>query len=78
MNSLGYNVRAVMTTCFLQSSGAQLIKALRKLGFDVIRIKGSRSFPPTRRWAWHGSTVHRGETIGRGSCSNTARIATFT
>jgi predicted RNA binding protein YcfA (HicA-like mRNA interferase family) len=47
-------------------SGAQLIKALRKLGFDVVRIKGSHHFlqhPDGRRTV---VPVHRGETIGRG------------
>lgn len=47
-------------------TGAQLIKTLRKLGFAVIRIKGSHHF---LRHADGRSTVvpvHRGETIGRG------------
>lgn len=47
-------------------SGTQLIRALRKLGFEVIRIKGSHHF---LRHADGRSTVvpvHRGETIGRG------------
>lgn len=47
-------------------SGAQLIRALRKLGFEVIRIKGSHHF---LRHADGRSTVvpvHRSETIGRG------------
>jgi len=32
---------------FASVSGAQLIKALRKLGFEVIRIKSSHHFPPS-------------------------------
>jgi len=47
-------------------SGAQLVRALRKLGFDVIRIKGSHHF--LRRPDGRSTVVpvHRGETIGRG------------
>jgi predicted RNA binding protein YcfA (HicA-like mRNA interferase family) len=47
-------------------SGAQLIKALRKFGFEVIRIKGSHHFlrhPDGRSTV---VPVHRGEIIGRG------------
>lgn len=47
-------------------TGSQLIKALRKLGFDVIRMKGSHHFlrhPDGRSTV---IPVHRGETIGRG------------
>ena len=51
---------------FPSVTGSQLIKAVRKLGFEVIRTKGSHNFlrHPDGR-----STVipaHRGETIGRG------------
>lgn len=51
---------------FSSVSGAQLIKALRKLGFEVIRIKGSHHF--LRHADGRGTVVpvHRGETIGRG------------
>ena len=54
---------------FPSITGIQLIRALRKLGFAVIRIKGSHHFlqHPDGR-----STVvpaHRGETIGRGLLS---------
>jgi predicted RNA binding protein YcfA (HicA-like mRNA interferase family) len=47
-------------------SGAQLIKALRRLGFGVVRVKGSHHFlqhPDGRRTV---VPVHRGETIGLG------------
>jgi predicted RNA binding protein YcfA (HicA-like mRNA interferase family) len=51
---------------FPSVTGSQLVKALRKLGFEVIRAKGGHHFlrHPDGR-----STVipaHRGETIGRG------------
>jgi len=51
---------------FPSISGAQLIRALRKLGFEEIRSKGSHHFlrhPDGRRTV---VPVHRGETIGRG------------
>lgn len=53
-------------SAFPSVSGAQLIKALRKLGFEVIRIKGSHHF--LRHADGRGTVVpaHRGETIGRG------------
>lgn len=47
-------------------TGVQLIKALRRFGFEVIRTKGSHHF---LRHADGRCTVvpaHRGETIGRG------------
>jgi predicted RNA binding protein YcfA (HicA-like mRNA interferase family) len=47
-------------------SGAQLIKALRKLGFEVIRIKGSHHFVQHPDGRCTVVPVHRGETIGRG------------
>ena len=46
--------------------GTQLIKALQKAGFEVVRIKGSHHFlrhPDARRTV---VPVHRGETIGPG------------
>ena len=51
---------------FPSVSGAQLIRALGKVGFVVIRVKGSHHFlghPDGRRTV---VPVHRGETIGRG------------
>jgi predicted RNA binding protein YcfA (HicA-like mRNA interferase family) len=51
---------------FPSVTGSQLIKALLKLGFEVIRTKGSHHFlrhPDGRSTV---IPVHRGETIGRG------------
>ena len=51
---------------FPSVSGRQLIKVLRKLEFEVIRVKGSHHFlrhPDGRATV---VPVHRGETIGRG------------
>ena len=53
-------------TTFPAVTGAQLIKALRRLGFEVIRVRGSHHFlqhPDGRRTV---VPVHRGEVIGRG------------
>lgn len=46
--------------------GSQLIKALRRLGFGVIRIKGSHHFLQHPDGRCTVVPVHRGETIGRG------------
>ncbi|KDA54443.1 hypothetical protein EG19_12065 [Thermoanaerobaculum aquaticum] len=46
--------------------GQELIAALRKAGFEVLRVKGSHHFlqhPDGRRTV---VPVHRGETIGPG------------
>ena len=47
-------------------NGTQLIKALRRCGFDVIRIKGSHHFLRHPDGRCTVVPVHRGETIGRG------------
>jgi predicted RNA binding protein YcfA (HicA-like mRNA interferase family) len=60
-------------TIFPAVTGSQLIKALRRLGFEVIRTKGSHHFlrhPDGRSTV---IPVHRGETIGRGLLSQILR-----
>ena len=47
-------------------SGKALIKALRKNGFDVIRIKGSHHFLRHSDGRCTVVPVHSGETIGPG------------
>ncbi|MCX6356870.1 MAG: type II toxin-antitoxin system HicA family toxin [Candidatus Aureabacteria bacterium] len=47
-------------------AGGQLIKALQRLGFEVIRIKGSHHFPRHPDGRCTVVPVHRKETIGRG------------
>ena len=47
-------------------SGAQLIRALRKLGFEVIRINGRHHFLQHPDGRCTLVPVHRGETSGRG------------
>ena len=46
--------------------GAQLIKALGRMGFVIIRIKGSHHFLRHLDGRSTVVPVHRGETIGRG------------
>jgi predicted RNA binding protein YcfA (HicA-like mRNA interferase family) len=47
-------------------SGVQLIKALKKFGFKVARIKGSHHFLQHLDGRCTVIPVHRGETVGRG------------
>jgi predicted RNA binding protein YcfA (HicA-like mRNA interferase family) len=51
---------------FPSVSGTQLIRALRKLGFEEIRIKGSHHFLRHPDGRCTVVPAHRGETIGRG------------
>ncbi len=51
---------------FPSLTASQLIKALRKLGFEVVRIKGSHHFLQHPDGRCTVVPVHRGETIGRG------------
>lgn len=47
-------------------NGKQLVKALRHLGFEVVRIKGSHHFLQHSDGRCTVVPIHRGETIGRG------------
>ncbi|MCR4437640.1 MAG: type II toxin-antitoxin system HicA family toxin [bacterium] len=47
-----------------QLKGQELIAALRKAGFEVIRIKGSHHFLRHPEGRCTVVPVHRGETIG--------------
>lgn len=51
---------------FPAPTAVQLIKALRKMGFEVTRTKGSHHFLQHRDGRCTVVPVHRGETIGRG------------
>jgi predicted RNA binding protein YcfA (HicA-like mRNA interferase family) len=46
--------------------GYRLIKALRKMGFEVIRTKGSHHFLQHTDGRCTVVPVHSGETLGRG------------
>ncbi len=47
-------------------TGLQLLKALRRLGFGLIRVKGSHHFLRHPDGRCTVVPIHRGETIGRG------------
>lgn len=53
-------------TTFPSVSGNRLIKALKKFGFEVMRIKGSHHFLQHQDGRCTVVPVHRNETIGRG------------
>jgi predicted RNA binding protein YcfA (HicA-like mRNA interferase family) len=47
-------------------TGKHLIKALKKIGFDVVRRKGSHNFLQHSDGRCTVVPLHTGETIGRG------------
>jgi predicted RNA binding protein YcfA (HicA-like mRNA interferase family) len=51
---------------FPSITGSRLIKALRKSGFEVLRIKGSHHFLQHPDGRCTVVPVHQGETLGRG------------
>ena len=59
-------------------TGTQLIKALNKLGFVVIRVKGSHHFLRHPDGRCTVVPVHRGETIGRGLLAQILRDCELT
>ena len=59
-------------------TGAQLIKALRKFGFDIVRIKGSHHFLQHPDGRCTVVPVHRGETIGSGLLAQILRDCDLT
>jgi predicted RNA binding protein YcfA (HicA-like mRNA interferase family) len=63
---------------FTAPTGAQLIKALGKLGFEVVRIRGSHRFLRHEDGRCTTVPVHRGETIGRGLLAQILRDCEIT
>ena len=59
-------------------SGAQLIKALRGMGFEVVRVKGSHHFVRHADGRCTVVPVHRGENIGRGLLAQILRDCELT
>jgi predicted RNA binding protein YcfA (HicA-like mRNA interferase family) len=51
---------------FPSITGINLIRVLRKFGFEVIRKKGSHHFLQHKDGRCTVVLIHRGETIGRG------------
>ena len=59
-------------------TGAQLIKSLRRHGFEVIRIKGSHRFLRHSDGRCTVVPVHSGEAIGRGLLAQICRDCELT
>lgn len=59
-------------------TGQQVIAALRKAGFQVIRIKGSHHFLAHSDGRHTAVPVHQGETIGPGLLSQILRDVEIT
>jgi len=53
-------------TTFPAPTGSELVRALRKLGFEVVRTRGSHRFLRHPDGRVTVVPVHRGETLGRG------------
>jgi predicted RNA binding protein YcfA (HicA-like mRNA interferase family) len=60
-------------TTFPAVTGRRLIKALKKLGFEVVRRKGSHHFLRHIDGRCTVVPIHAGETIGRGLLSQIIR-----
>jgi predicted RNA binding protein YcfA (HicA-like mRNA interferase family) len=65
-------------TAFPSIAGSRLIRALRKLGFEVIRIKGSHHFVQHQDGRCTVVPLHRGESIGRGLLAQILRDCDIT
>jgi predicted RNA binding protein YcfA (HicA-like mRNA interferase family) len=63
---------------FPSLSGERLIKALRKQGFAVIRIRGSHHFLRHPDGRCTVVPVHRGETVGPGLLAQILRDCDLT
>lgn len=59
-------------------TGQQLISALRKAGFEVLRVRGSHHFLRHSDGRCTVIPVHRGETIGPGLLSKILRDCDMT
>lgn len=65
-------------TTFPSITGSRLIRALRKFGFKVIRVKGSHHFLQHSDGRCTVVPVHKGESIGRGLLSQILRDCDIT
>jgi predicted RNA binding protein YcfA (HicA-like mRNA interferase family) len=59
-------------------TGKQLIKSLKKIGFEVVRSKGSHHFLQHSDGRRTVVPVHTGETIGRGLLAQIMRDCEMT
>ena len=62
-------------TTFPSVTGRRLIRALGKLGFEIIRVKGSQHFLQHSDGRCTVVPIHRGEIIGRGLLAQIYEIA---
>ena len=65
-------------TTFPSITGSNLIRALRKFGFEVMRKKGSHHFLQHKDGRCTVVPIHRGETIGRGLLARILRDCEIT
>ena len=67
-------------TTFQSITGSRLIRVLGKMGFEVIRVKGSHHFLLLQHEDGCCTVVpiHRGETIGRGLLAQILRDCDIT
>jgi len=59
-------------------TGIQLVRALQKLGFDLVRTRGSHHFVRHPDGRCTVVPVHRGEVIGRGLLAQILRDCEIT
>ncbi|HCX89512.1 MAG: hypothetical protein COW04_01105 [Deltaproteobacteria bacterium CG12_big_fil_rev_8_21_14_0_65_43_10] len=65
-------------TTFPSVTGSRLISVLRKMGFEVLRTKGSHHFLQHSDGRCTVVPVHRGENIGRGLLAQILRDCDIT
>lgn len=65
-------------TIFPSLTGNSLLKALRKFGFEVIRIKGSHHFLQHHDGRCTVVPVHKNETVGKGLLAKILRDCDIT
>jgi len=65
-------------TTFPSLTGKQVVKALKKVGFEVVRVKGSHHFLRHADGMTTVVPVHSGETIGPGLMSKILRDCDMT
>jgi predicted RNA binding protein YcfA (HicA-like mRNA interferase family) len=63
---------------FLSITGSRLIRVLSKLGFEVVRTKGSHHFLQHPDGRCTVVPVHRGEDIGKGLLAQILRDCEIT
>ncbi len=65
-------------TTFPSVTGSRLIRALKKFGFKIIRVKGSHNFLQHQDGRCTVVPLHRGESIGRGLLAQILRDCDIT